>query len=118
MSINVARRNSLNDLAFVRLVGKQLQRLAWRHLGSHERLVLFDDLGHSFGDQRQVILGKGAVPRQIEVVVKTVFNCRTNRELGTRKQLQHRLGKHMSSRVAQDMAPSFGVDGDDRHAVT
>ena len=36
--------DALDDLALVRLVGEQLQRLLGRHLGAHERLVGLDDL--------------------------------------------------------------------------
>ena len=38
--------DALDDLALVRLVGEQLERLVGRHLGAHERLVGLDDLAH------------------------------------------------------------------------
>ena len=49
----------------------------------------------------------------VEVVVEAVGDGGSDRELGSRKCIEHRLGKHVGGRVSDDEAPFVRLTGDD-----
>jgi hypothetical protein len=114
-----AAGDALDDLALVRLVGEQIQRIGRRHLVADERLIGLDDLGHLGLDRGEVVVAERLAAGQFEVVVEPVLDRRTDGELRSLEQLRDRLRHDMRRRVPQHMAAFVAVCGDDgdRRAV-
>jgi hypothetical protein len=85
------------------LVGEPLERLLPREVLPHEGLVELHDLRHSRLDLRQ-ILGRQRVS-QVEVVIETVVDRRTDGELRAGEEVAQRLRHHMCGRVAKNVKP-------------
>ena len=105
----------LDDLAFVRLVGEDLEALVDRALVADERLVLGDDLAHPTFDPFEVVVAEGGPVGQREVVVEAVLDGGADRELRTREQIEHRLREHVSRAVAEYLAPLIRRGRHDAH---
>ncbi len=105
-------REVVEDLDLVRLVALREEGppLLRRQLATHERMVGRDRLGHARLDRRQVV-GRQR-PRQVEVVVEAVLDCRPDAELRAREQVEHRLGHHVRRGMAHrvELAVGAGVE--------
>ena len=104
----------VDELQFVRLVGKFFARLVFRLVdAAGEQLAVLDDLAHALLQRLQILRGERL--GDVEVVVEAVGDRRTDAELGLREHLLDRLGQHVRRRVPDDAAPVVGVGGDRRH---
>ena len=89
----------VDQFKFVRLVCELAARLVRRDFAAHEAGVLGNDLPNAPFDFRKVVLRDRA--RQIEVVVKAVFDGRAdgNLDLARREHFHDRLRHHMRGGV-------------------
>ena len=71
------------------------------HLFTNNRKIAFNDLVHLLFDERKIFVGQ--MFRQREVVVKTVFNHRSDRDLSLRVQLFDSLSHQVRGRMTNDL---------------
>jgi len=85
------RRNAGNDFGFVLLAHalEELDRLVARHELALNRKILLRDFLHALLDGGEVALGEWPLVR--EVIIKTVLDDRSNRDLRLGEQLLHGL---------------------------
>ena len=107
--------DAFDDLAFVRLVGENLEAFGDGVLFAHERLRLGDDRLHLSFDPFQVVLGEAGAFREIEVVVEAVRDGRTDGVARSGPEPEHGLGHDVCGRMAQYLAALVAVGGDDAH---
>ena len=69
--------------------------------GRRHGIVALGNLAHALFDLCQVFFGEAALVG--EIVVKTVFNHRADRDLGLGEQLFDRLGQQVRAGVANDL---------------
>ena len=117
-AVSRAGGHALDDLALVRLVREQSQRLGGRKFVADEGLVGLDDLAHAPVDGREVVGAERPAAWQFEVVVEAVLNRRTDGVTRALEQLQHRLGHHVSRGVAEHVPAGIGIRRDDRNGGT
>ena len=104
----------VDELQFVRLVGKFFARLVFRLVdAAGEQLALLDDLAHALFQRFQILRGERV--GDVEVVVEAVGDRRANAELGIREHLLNRLGQYVGRGVPNDAAPVVGVGGHRGH---
>ena len=104
--VHVALFQAGNKLQLVGLVGEQAARLVGRDRLAHESVFAGDDLAHPLLDLGQVFGGQRT--RQIEVIIETIFDRRSDGHLRAGKKILHGLGHKVSSRMAQDIQ-TFGT---------
>src|SRR5699024_10055533 len=68
-------------------------------------LASFDDLLHPLFDSLQIFWSKWLL--SLKIVIKAIFNCRANPQLGTRKFSLDSLRQNVRARVANDSAAVF-----------
>ncbi len=102
----------LDDLAFVRMVGEELQPFGCRGLTPFEGLVGLDDLAHPGVDAFQVVVGERGAVGQVEVVVEAVLDGGSDGEVGARPQVEHGLGQHVGRGVPQGLDAQIVAVGD------
>jgi hypothetical protein len=115
LGVAVGLGGALDDLALVRLVREERQRLLGAHLAAGERLAGGHDLAHACLDGGEVVLAERAPARQVEVVVEAVLDRRADGELGAGEQLGHRLRHHVRRGVAEHVASLVGAGRHDGH---
>ena len=103
------------DFVLLAPLAEELDSLLSGHLLALEREIRGDDLGHGGLDLRQVLGSErgGAV----EVVVETLFDGGADGELGVRIELLNRLRHHVRGRVADHLAASLILEGEDLDAL-
>ncbi len=109
-----AARDIRDDLELERLVGEECRTLGRGMFLADERLVLLDQFPHPGVDPFEVRVVEVGAAGEFEVVVEAVGDGRTDRVLGSRKQIEHGLREEVRGRVPQDLPTLAGCTGDDR----
>jgi hypothetical protein len=99
-----------DQLELVWLVGELGTGLVFGHDAAHEALPGLDDALHLLLDGLQVIEREGGC--DIEVVVETVGDRRTDAEFGIRVDRLHRLRHDVRGGVAEDVQPVRRIERD------
>ena len=86
------------DLQLVGLVGKHAGSVLTAKLPPHEGVRPCHRLAHQCFDALQVLGSEGA--RYIKVVIEPILGGRADTHAGFGKELEHRVGHHMGSRMA------------------
>src|SRR5262249_32110176 len=89
------------DLIPLSEVLAQRSRLCGGPLTTLKRLRQADDAAHLLFDARKVFFLEGR--RHINVVIKTIFNSRPERQLNAWKQPHHRVGHDMRAAMAKNV---------------
>ena len=98
-------------LVFFAHAAKQFNRIFLiNHLAAH-RQVFRCNLFHAFFDFRQIVFRKSGL--KCEIIVKTVFNDRSDRHLRLRKQSLDCMGQQVRTRMSNDFKPLFVAPCDD-----
>ena len=89
---------SFDQLQLVRLIGKNFLCLICRNNRLLKLMLALDDLSHPLFDLFQ-IFGR-EITWQIEVIIKTIFHRRADRDLAVGEHLEHCLRHDMRRRMA------------------
>ena len=102
------RRNRRDDFSLVVFAQslEEVDGFFTRHFFAHDRNIFLDELIHTSFDRLQIFGRKSAGVGK--VVVKAVFDRRSDRDLCLGKELLDGLSHQVSSRVTNNLKP-FGV---------
>ena len=97
----------VNQLTLQRLVAflENPQRFSLRNLVATIGKIAAGDLAHALFDHRQIRFGQRLRRNHVveETVTRIVKQRRTNTQLGSGKQIEHRSGQQMRGRMTQDI---------------
>ena len=96
--VEAAFFQAFDEFQLVGLVGKDLLGFLRREDRLFELMLALDDLAHPLFDLLQVL--RCEVARQVEIIIETVLDRRTDRVLGLRNHFHNGLGHDVSGRVA------------------
>ena len=99
--VEAAFFQALDQFQLIGLILENLARLFSRNHLLDEGVASGDDLAHTLFDLRQVFLNQR--PRQVEIIVKAVFDWRADGVLGLWVEFQHRLRHDVRRRVADSI---------------
>ena len=95
--IDATRRKPVDQFDLIGVVPKQFAGLVCRHFAHLKGMAPLEDLLHARLDPRDVLLIRRV--RQVEVIVKTIFNRRADRRLGVGETFDDRLRQHVRGGV-------------------
>ena len=96
-------RQTFNQLDLVRLVLEQFQRLCPGNFLAHKLVVPRKNAAHFLLDKGKISLAGLVVCGKVEIIVKTIVDCRTDGNPSTREKIQHRFCHHMRTAVAHHL---------------
>ena len=109
------RRNRFDDfrlIVFAHIL-EELHGGVAIHFAAFDRNVLLHEFMHTRFNRRQIFRREGTF--ELEVVIETVFNRRSDRHLSRREQFLHGLCHEVRRRMANDFKPFGILAGDDGH---